>query len=266
MVSDLHYFSGRGAKDIVPLYRTSNTFQANIVPGLLEILATEFNREVLLEDWLAYLFGNMAQLEYTAHFARELENRQLRAPITKSAELFAKVCEAGMRLMWLHTYGERFIPESEKRGSIPYGKAKCTVKVPEGVEAYLDSFSLDRETCKLHVGQGEFQPISPEILDFEVSGFKVVQSWLGYRMKSGKRKGSSPLDVIRPLSWTSRFTTELLELLWVLEATLESYPEQSMLFHTVISGDCFRSEEMPPVPLRSRKAPPVEAGQKKLVQ
>ena len=35
---------------------------------------------------------------------------------------------------------------------------------------------------------------------------------------------SSPLDDIRPAVWSAAFTTELLELLWTLEATVAIYP------------------------------------------
>src|SRR5450756_3131581 len=80
------------------------------------------------------------------------------------------------------------------------------------------------KTRTLHVGGGEFSPVALEVFEFEVSGLKVVQSWLKYRMKKGAGRKSSPLDDIRPDHWTSHFTTELLELLWVLEATLAVYP------------------------------------------
>lgn len=48
-------------------------------------------------------------------------------------------------------------------------------------------------------------------------------------MKKGPGRKSHPLDDIRPTRWTSQFTTELLELFWVLEATLATYPEQARL-------------------------------------
>ena len=76
---------------------------------------------------------------------------------------------------------------------------------------------------------------------FEVSGLKVVQSWLRYRMKKGAGKQSSPLDDIRPAVWPTAFTVELLELLWTLEATVTEYPEQAELLYAVADGDCFNA-------------------------
>jgi hypothetical protein len=82
-----------------------------------------------------------------------------------------------------------------------------------------------------------------------------VQSWLKYRMKKGAGKKSSPLDDIRPERWTSHFTTELLELLWVLEATVGAYPEQAALLEAVADGECLRADELPRVPAEARKPP-----------
>ncbi|MFO7544811.1 MAG: type ISP restriction/modification enzyme [Trueperaceae bacterium] len=82
------------------------------------------------------------------------------------------------------------------------------------------SGSIEPEASTLHVGEGSFAPVAPEIWNYSVSGFRVVESWLGYRMRDAAGRSSSPLDEIRPDVWTVDMTRELLELLWTLEATL----------------------------------------------
>jgi len=71
-------------------------------------------------------------------------------------------------------------------------------------------------------------------------------------MKKGAGKKSSPLDNIRPERWSGQFTTDLLELLWVLDATVAGYPEQANLLAAVVAGPCFKSEELPEVPEQTR--------------
>jgi len=252
-VPDLDHFSGRGAKDTIPLYRTADASDVNILPGLLDLLGLTYQRDITPEDFLAYVYGTLAQPAFTAQFTKELETRELRVPITKDAALFIKVRDVGARLLWLHTYGERFVPEGMQRGFIPHGAAKCTKAVPGNAEGYPEKFSFNDTTQTLHVGEGTFAPVTPEVFEFEVSGFKVVQSWLRYRMKKGAGKKSSPLDDIRPERWTSQFTTELLQLLWVLEATVDGYPEQAELLKAVVAGECFQANELPAVPERMRK-------------
>ena len=146
-------------------------------------------------------------------------------------------------------------PRGKKRGQVPPGAAKCLKAVPGDPDGYPESFDYHAATWTLRVGAGEFAPVSPEVFAYEVSGLKVAQSWLKYRMKKGAGKKSSPLDDLRPERWTSQFTTELLELLWVLEATVAGYPEQAQLLEEVIAGPCFAAAELPPVPAKTRKPP-----------
>lgn len=257
LIPDLHHFRGSyGAKEVFPLYRDPSAKLANLTPGLLVLLGKEFKRKVTPEDFLAYAYGVLAQPAFTARFAKELETRDLRVPITKEAALFEKLRCVGARLLWLHTYGERFVPKGHRRGQVPRGAAKCTKSVPGTPDGYPESFRYNDVTRTLHVGGGEFRPVAHEVFEFEVSGLKAVQSWLKYRMKKNAGKKSSPLDDIRPERWTSRFTTELLELLWILEETVASYPEQAKLLEAVASGPCFQATELPPVPESMRKPLP----------
>jgi len=256
LIPDLHHFRGSyGAKEVLPLYRGADASEANVLPGLLELLGQAYKRNVTPEDFLAYVYGALGQPDFTARFHKELETRELRVPMTKDAALFEKLRDLGARLLWLHTYGERFVPKGKRRGRVPRGAAKCTKAVPGNADGYPEAFEYDENTRTLHVGDGEFRPVSPEVFEFEVSGLKVVQSWLKYRMKKGAGKKSSPLDDIRPERWTGQFTTELLELLWILEATVATYPEQAKLLDAVVAGPCFKTDELPPVPDYMRKPP-----------
>jgi hypothetical protein len=264
-VPDRHHFRGSySGKDIMPLYRNKACSQPNILPGLLYLLSKDFDREVTPEHLASYIYAVLAQPEYTNRFAKELASREVRVPITKDGVLFARVSEFGQRLIWLHTYGERLYDESHPKGQIPKGTAKCTKAVSDSEDRYPNEFHYEENNKVLYVGDGEFAPVSSEVWDFEVSGLKVVQSWLGYRMKDRKGKKSSPLDDIRPKSWSHEFTRELLELLWVLEKTVEGYPEQKELFEAVLKSDLYEAGELPEVPDEARLAPKVpKAGDSK---
>lgn len=260
VVPDLHYFSGRGAKDILPLFRDRDATKPNLTPGLLECLSPALGSTLSAEDLAAYLYGVLAQPAFTSRFTKDLEKREVRVPLTKDKKLFAKVREVGARLLWLHTYGERFVPQGQRPGQVPSGSAKCHVAISDAPEEYPEDYSYNEPTRTLHVGKGEFKPVAPEVFQFEVSGLKVVQSWLKYRMKKGAGRKSSPLDDIRPERWTAEFTTELLNLLWVLEATVAEYPRMAELLEAVVEGDTFTEDELPAVPEEAREAPKVPKG------
>ena len=55
-----------------------------------------------------------------------------------------------------------------------------------------DSFSYDPDTQHLTVGTGVFGPVSQAAWDFEVSGLRVLHSWLSYRKKKRKGRKSQP--------------------------------------------------------------------------
>jgi hypothetical protein len=78
-------------------------------------------------------------------------------------------------------------------------------------------------------------------------------------MKERAGKKSSALDEIRPERWTPRMTDELLELLWVLEATLTMEPDLAGVLDAVVSGPCFRADELPQPTAAERKPPKLAA-------
>ncbi|MEW6355513.1 MAG: type ISP restriction/modification enzyme [Planctomycetota bacterium] len=261
-IPDLHHFCNRGAKDAIPLYRDAAATEANILPGLLDLLASEYGRSVSPEDLAGYVYAVLAQPEYTRRFERELGGRQVRVPLTKDAKIFFRAAEFGKALIWLHTYGERMTAKERPKGKVPRGKAKCDKAVSEREEDYPNKFEYAEKTKTLYVGDGAFRPVDTEVFEFEVSGLKVVKSWLGYRMRERSGKKSSPLDDIRPKVWTHDFTKELLELLWVLEKTIEGYPEQKKLLEAVLASDIFKEAKLPAVPAASRKPPEVKRRKK----
>jgi len=255
-IPDKHHFRGSyGGADVMPLFLDNHATKPNITPGLLEALGS-----VTPEDLAAYVYCLLAHPGYTDRFAEELVNREIRVPITKDRALFSKAAEFGKSLIWLHTYGERLYSKERPRGKIPTGSARCSVAVSDRRDEYPNGYGYDEDTQTVTVGDGRFAPVSKAIWEFEVSGFKVVQSWLGYRMRERKGKKSSPLDNIHPEVWTHEFTREFLELLWVLEKTLEGYPEQEEILEAVLDSELFEASELPAVPEELRKGPKVPRG------
>ena len=125
-IPDLDHFSGRGAKDAIPLYRAADGSEANIAPGLLDQLPLA---NATAEDFLAYLYGALAHPDFAMRFAGELGSRELRVPITTDAALFREVRAVGRKLLKLHTYHRRFLAADDPPG-VPSGAARCTKSVP----------------------------------------------------------------------------------------------------------------------------------------
>ena len=254
-VPDLHHFRGSfGGKDVIPLYRDAAGTEPNITGGLLDTLGAEYGSTLGAEDFAAYAYAILGGQSYTNRFWNELDTPGARVPLTKERAIFSEAAKLGRKLIWLHTYAERF--RSEKCGDeVPQGKATTIKGVSSEPTRYPAEYGYDSAQREISVGDGRFGPVAAEVWEFEVSGLKVVQSWLGYRMKKRKGRKSSPLDDKRPNRWTARMSDELLELLWVLEATLALEPELEKVLDSVIAGPCFTAAELPYPGPQERKAP-----------
>ena len=248
-IPDLHYYSGRGAKDVVPLYRNAAATEPNVTGGLREGIAAALGAEVTAERLFAYAYGVLAQPGYVERFWDELEQPPPHLPITKDASLFGRVSDLGERLLNLHTYGERF--RGPGRGDTPQGEARCTKEVPP--IPLPEGHSYDAETRTLHVGDGEFAPVSREVYGYSVSGFHVAKSWLDRRKLKRSGKRSSGLDDIRPDRWD--FAEELLQLLWVLEETVRLQPDGAALLDEVCASELFTADELPTPTDAERQTP-----------
>lgn len=249
-VPDLHHFRGSyGAKDVMPLYRDQSGQIPNCPDGLLGALGSQLGSTVTAEDLLGYVYGLLGTAAFGERFAAELEEAAgpVRVPLTADPELFSRVSAFGRALLCWHTWGERFAPVGEK--SLP----DRGIGIVEDVAGYPDSFSYDPSAGVLHVGSGRFGPVSREVWDFEVSGLKVLQSWLGYRMMTRKGKKSSPLDDIRPQRWT--FSGELENLLSILDYTVSVTPEAAQLLDEVVAGELIDASQLPQPTEAERKAP-----------
>ena len=241
-IPDLHHFCGRGAKDVIPLWRDAEATDPNVTRGLLEAVSAIHGAQVSAERLFAYTYGILSQPEYIRRFWDELELPPPRLPITKRSDVFVRVADHGERLLHLHTYR-----------SVPQGEARCTKSV--SLDEYPAGYHYDSGTKTLRVGDGEFAPVDPEVWSYSVSGLQVVRSWLGYRKLVPSGRKSSDLDKIRPDRWT--FGEELLELLWLLEATVALEPEGAALLDEVCASPLFSADDLPTPTNEERKPPTV---------
>ena len=246
-VPDCHGFRGSyGDKGVMPLWRDAGATKPNITKGVLDVLGEKYDRTVTPEEFAAYLYGLLGTDAYTASFTEELGSLGPRIPFTTDVALFDRAVTLGRDLLWWHTYGERFQPQ-DARGKalkrLPAGSAKNTKAVPNTADDYPKEFEYDRATNTLSVGTGRFSPVAPEVWDFQVSGLKVLQSWLGYRMKARAGKASSDLDNTRPATWT--FSGELLTLLAILEHTVARTSEAVELLEEIVAGAVLVASDFP---------------------
>ena len=168
--------------------------------------------------------------------------------------MFRQAVALGRDLLWWHTWGERFAPAGQL--SLPDGQA---VEV-RPVEGLPNDYGYDAESQNLTIGSGAFGPVSKEAWDFEVSGLRVIQTWLAYRKrvrKAKKSKRPSALDRLRPPRWDH--AEELLLLLAVIEHTIEVTPAAAALLDRIVAGTLVAAADLP-IPASIERKPPRNKG------
>lgn len=244
---DLHHFRGSfGGRHVVPLWRDREATLPNVTLGLLETLSEAFGHVVSPHVLFGYAYATLSSTRYVKVFWDELLNPGPRLPITKDWALFEWGSRLGITLTWLHTYGERFVASGLRRGDVPAGQARCAVGTPGSPDKYPNSFRYNPSTQTLEIGdalQGIFENVSRDVWEFSLSGFRPVESWLAFRMKDRAGKASSPLDAVRPTSWT--FDQDLLRLLWVIEHTTDLRAEQDAWMDQIVQSELFVASELP---------------------
>ncbi len=232
-IPDLHHFRGSfGGRHVVPLWKDAAATVPNVTNGVLEALTATLGIEVEAADLFAYSYAILSTSQFVREFWEELTIPGARIPITRDGELFVKVRNIGKSLIRLHTFGTR-----EVDAALPDTLRRATYSTPIPANAYPTSFEYDAETETLRVGDGVFTAVAREVWAFEVSGLRIVDSWLGYRLKKRAGKtGGSPLDSIRPGTWPDLDGSQLLELIHMIEASLVIEPEASAALAEVLGS------------------------------
>src|SRR6185437_1217258 len=107
LIPDLDHYNSRGGR-VYPLYADAAATTPNIRAAVLQALALAYGAPVSAEDLFAYIAAVIAHPAFTARFRDDLVRPGLRLPLTGDKALFDEAAELGRRIVWLHTYGERF--------------------------------------------------------------------------------------------------------------------------------------------------------------
>jgi Type ISP C-terminal specificity domain len=126
---------------------------------------------------MAYIATVAAQPAFTARFKSDLAQPGLRVPLTAGGEIFAEAAELGRMVIWLHTFGERFVDADDGRTTGPPrlapGEAPripASGAIPPDPAAMPDDIDYDATNRRLLVGRGYVEGVGPRVWGYEVSG------------------------------------------------------------------------------------------------
>ena len=259
-VPDLHYFCGRGGKDILPLYRDQAGNEPNLTRGFAKALADHLSiAPPSVEDVAAYVYALLSSPAFHARFSDELRTPGLRLPVTASKDLWAKAVSEGHYLIWLHTYAQRFRDQAQKRGPFVPILENIGWEYPvTSMPVEPSSIAYDPQQKTLTVGDGKITGVRNSVWAYSVSGMPVLRKWLGYRTVKGSGKAASSknaLDKIRPQKWPDEWNDELLDLIRILTITIDKQPAIYRLVNDICEGKLLTMENFPQPKQSEREVP-----------
>ncbi len=255
-VPDLDYYKGSFGGRVFPMWSNAAGTQTNFRPALVAYLSESFGISVTPEDLFSYIAAIAANPAYTSRFQPDLSTPGLRIPLTADAVLFGEAAKVGRRVLWLHTFGERMTDPSVDR---PFGPPRVIVNPPTiplagrisgKPEDFPDTLGYDAENCRLLVGHGFIDNVSPAVWAYEVSGKHVLLQWFSYRRLNrerpviGDRRPPSALNNIQPDHWLPEYTAELLNVINVLTLLVELEPTQADLLDRICAGPLISNDTL----------------------
>lgn len=271
LVPDLDHYNGRGGRAF-PLWLDSAGVTPNVIPGLLEFIGRRLDRSVSGADLFAYIAAVTGGPGYVARFKEDLQVPGLRIPLTADADAFFGAVELGRRVLWLHTYGERFVDAKAGRPATAPRAAgaerpKVTTPIPDSAEAMPEAIEHDPTSNELIVGEGRITNVSEAMWEYETSGYKIVRRWFARRKRDPDGRRSSSLDDTVATSWDPAWTSELIDLLNVLRLLVEMEEELDEMLDGILSGGLISVSDLRDggvLPVDPKKRPAAEKPAKQL--
>ncbi|MGC9671235.1 type ISP restriction/modification enzyme [Planosporangium sp. 12N6] len=238
-VPDTHHFRGHHGGRVIPLYRDTSRTLPNVAPNLATLLRQRLGIATDDTDVMAYVAGVVAHCGYTRRFHEELRQPGVRVPLTAVPDLWHEAVLIGRRVIWLHTFGERFEDIVDGRSPRQLSAKRPAVLSPISGHAtdMPDSITYDEVDQSVVIGSGRVGPVSAAVWSFEVSGMRIIKHWFDYRKRNPSgRRGGSELDELTSARWTLDMTDELRDLVAVLEGCVELEAKQADLLERIIAN------------------------------
>jgi Type ISP C-terminal specificity domain/Eco57I restriction-modification methylase/N-6 DNA Methylase len=237
-VPDTDHYRGHSGGRVFPLYRDQAGHTPNVAPGVLELLRDRIGSATSAKDLFAYVAGIAAHDGFTTGFAADMDGTGIRIPLTAEANLFRQVCDLGRQVLWLHSYGERFIdPKADRPPGPPRlppaRRPQVIVEIPDDEDHIPTLIKHVAASQTLQVGDGQVQPVPRAVWDYQVAGMRVVRHWFRYRTTEPTGRYPTELDAIPLRRWDDTMIKELLNLLNILGFLVELAPKQQAVLDQI---------------------------------
>lgn len=197
--------SNRGTGYLFPLYvyfekDKGSMFRAkngNFQSKFLKKLKEKYGEEYSAEEILGYIYGILHSPTYRINYSEFLKTDFPKIPLVANTRNFKNISKLGTEIIHHHLLTQQ------------YPKKELPMFIGEG-DFLVDNISYDSDRGKLYINKKQyFQKIPPEIYNFEIGGYSVLQTFLKYRR--GKYLSISEISMIKNMSISLLFTQKQME-------------------------------------------------------
>ena len=244
-IPDMHYLSGSRAGRVHPLWRDHAATAGNVPDGLLSYLSDSLGGSPIgPESLFAYIAAVVAHPGYAESFRDHLRHAtEIHLPITADRELFDDAVALGRRVLWLHTYGNRFAQagaQTPPRVTPPGAGPSVIIPLPQ--QAHQLSHDPNHDllvisgTTSGNPHDGQINNVSAAVYNYTVADTNVLDMWFGSRKPAPSPPDPLKLDHLAPLTWPPSYTAALVDLLHVLTLLIDLQPLQQQLLGKIVAG------------------------------
>jgi hypothetical protein len=218
----------KGTGRIHPLYRRPGAREPNVAPGLLGTLGRLLGLPVTAEDLLAWVAAVTARPE------GRRGGEGVPVPLPAEAALWAEGVALGRRVLWLHSFGERYGAQPDGREASygpdgSYGR-DGRPRMPGGRRPFVreriggspDTLSYEPETESVLLGGGRLAPVAAAAWEYRAGGEAVLAGWFARRTPTEAEPGT--LEALGLSGWPQQSTADLVDLATVLTLLAELGP------------------------------------------
>jgi len=178
-----------------------------------------------------------------------MDGTGIRLPLTADGNLFERARDLGRHVLWLHSYGERYIDSIAGRPAgpprLPPGsRPEVIVEIPQDEDHRPTRISYETDSQTLHVGDGQVRPVPLAVWNYQVAGMRVVRHWFRYRTGEPTGRYPTELDTMSVATWHDVMIVELLNLLNVLGILVELAPKQQAVLDRICQTPRITREEL----------------------
>lgn len=221
---DYHAFRGSYGGYAFPLYdrripvsgdvSLDPSAQSNIRSEVVDGLSARYGFDVGPQDVFHYTYAVLVGERYSLRFARELQQSFPHVPFPAGAHLFQRGVKLGEGMVRLHTFQQPRLDDAPSR--INGKPSVITAPRFDGGRLWV---------CD----EAYVEPVSEEASEFSVSGYSVLRRWV-------ERRVGLPLDL--------NLMRDLLEVIRILEETVNARAELADFLDTVLDGETLSATEL----------------------